>query len=163
MATPTPAVRVGTQEQPTQGGGAGTEREPQGAREAVQRTGQHHECSALSRRLSRANPHTDATRPAVLTQVLGIVYRAISTFLIRRAGLRVGAGARTGAVTLVQRFGSALNLNPHLHMLCVDGAYAFDDKAPRFHRVAAPTQAELQRLLHAIPTRTTRALENQGL
>ena len=49
-----------------------------------------------------------ATRPAVLSQVLGIVYRAISTFLIRRAGLRVGA--RTGAVTLIQRFGSALNL-----------------------------------------------------
>ena len=48
-------------------------------------------------------------------------------------------------------------------MLCVDGAYAFDDEAPRFHRVAAPTQTELQRLLHAIPTRTTRALENQGL
>ena len=51
-----------------------------------------------------------ATHPAVLTQVLGIVYRAISTFLIRRAGLRVGAGARTGAVILIQRFGSALNL-----------------------------------------------------
>ena len=104
-----------------------------------------------------------ATRPAVLTQVLGIVYRAISTFLVRRAGLRVGAGARTGVVTLIQRFGSALNLNPHLHMLFVDGAYAFDDKAPRFHRVAAPTQAELQRLLHAIATRVTRALERQGL
>ena len=104
-----------------------------------------------------------ATRPAVLTQVLGIVYRAISTFLVRRAGWRVGAGARTGAVTLVQRFGSALNLNPHLHMLFVDGAYAFDDGAPRFHRVAAPTQAELQRLLHTIATRVTRALEKQGL
>ena len=104
-----------------------------------------------------------ATRPAVLTQVLSIVYRTISTFLIRRAGLRVGAGACTGAVTLIQRFGSALNLNPHLHMLFVDGAYAFDDEAPRFHRVAAPTQAELQRLLHAIATRTTRALECQGL
>ena len=104
-----------------------------------------------------------ATRPAVLSKVLGIVYRAISTFLVRRAGLRVHAGARTGAVTLIQRFGSALNLNPHLHMLFVDGAYAFDDEAPRFHRVAAPTQAELQRLLHAIATRTTRALERQGL
>ena len=30
-------------------------------------------------------------------------------------------------------------------------------------RAAAPTQAELQRLLHAIATRTTRALESQGL
>ena len=95
-----------------------------------------------------------AARPAVLSEVLGIVYRAISTFLVRRAGLRVHAGACTGAVTLIQRFGSALNLNPHLHMLFLDGAYTFDDEAPRFHRVGAPTQAELQRLLHAIATRT---------
>ena len=104
-----------------------------------------------------------ATRPAVLTQVLGIVYRAISTFLVRRAGLRSGTGARTGAVTLVQRFGAALNLNPHLHMLFLDGAYTFDGEAPRFRRVAAPTQAELQRLLHTIATRVTRALVKQGL
>ena len=101
--------------------------------------------------------------PAVLTQVLGIVYRAISTFLIRRAGLRVSARARTGAVTLIQRVGSALNLNIYLHMLFVDGAYTFEDEQPRFHRVAAPTQAELQRLLRAIDTHVTRALENQGL
>ena len=92
----------------------------------------------------------------MLTQVLGIVYRAVSTFLVCRAGLRSGAGACTGAVTLIQRLGSALNLNPHLHMLFVDGVYTFDDETPRFHRVAAPTQAELQRLLHAIATRVAR-------
>ena len=104
-----------------------------------------------------------AARPAVLSQVLGIVYRAISTSLVRRAGLRVGAGARTGAVTLIQRFGSALNLNPHLHMLFVDGVYTFDDERPRFHSGSAPTQPELQRLLRTIATRVTRALEGQGL
>ena len=58
-----------------------------------------------------------ATRPAVLTQVPDIVYRAVSTFLVCRAGLRVHASAGTGAVTLIQRFGSTLNFNPHLHML----------------------------------------------
>ena len=104
-----------------------------------------------------------ATRPAVLSQVLGIVYRAISTFLIRRAGLRVGAGARTGAVTLIQRFASALNFNIHLHMLFVDGVYTFDEERPRLHRGCAPTQPELQRLLRTIATRVTRALESQGL
>ena len=104
-----------------------------------------------------------ATRPAVLSQVLGIVYRAISTFLIRRAGLRVGAGARTGAVTLIQRFGSALNLNVHLHMLFVDGVYTFDDERPRLHRGCTPAQTELQRLLHTIAIRVARALEKQGL
>ena len=104
-----------------------------------------------------------ATRPAALSQVLGIVYRAIATFLIRRAGLRVGAGARTGAVTLIQRFGSARNLNPHLHMLFVDGAYTFEDERPRLHRGSAPAQTELKRLLHSTAMRVSRALERQGL
>jgi hypothetical protein len=31
--------------------------------------------------------------------------------------------ARTGAATLIQRFGSALNLNLHFHVLFLDGAY----------------------------------------
>ena len=91
----------------------------------------------------------------------------VSASLILRAGLRVGAGARTGArtgaVTLIQRFGSALNLNIHLHMLFVDGVYTFDEKRPRFHRGSAPAQPELQRLLRAIAARVTRALERQGL
>ena len=82
-----------------------------------------------------------ATRPAVLTQVLAIVYRAISTFLTRRAGLRVGTGARTGAVTLIQRFGSALNLNIHLHMLVVDGAYTFETGTAPLARCPRPGPA----------------------
>lgn len=36
--------------------------------------------------------------------------------------LFAASGARTGAVTLFQRFGSVLNLNFHLHMLLLDGA-----------------------------------------
>ena len=104
-----------------------------------------------------------ATRPAVFTQVLGIVYRAVSTFVARGVGLCVGAGARTGAVTLIQRFGSALNLNVHLHMLFVDGVYTFEGERPRFHHGSAPTQPELQRLLRTIATRVTRAPQGQGL
>ena len=45
-------------------------------------------------------------------QVLGIVYRCIATHLIKQAGFS-RKSARTGAVTLIQRFGSALNLNIH--------------------------------------------------
>lgn len=57
-----------------------------------------------------------ATNPDALTLVLGAVYRAISRHLIHRAGLTRTTG-HTGAVTLVQRFGSALNLNVHFHMI----------------------------------------------
>jgi len=63
-----------------------------------------------------------ASRPAIMGQVLGIVYRCIATHLIKKAGFSC-ATARTGAVTLIQRFGSALNLNIHFHMLFLDGVY----------------------------------------
>ena len=43
-------------------------------------------------------------------RVLGIVYRVIATHLTHKAGYIITT-AHTGAVTLIQRFGSALNLN----------------------------------------------------
>ena len=64
-----------------------------------------------------------ATNPGVMSQVLTIVHRVIGTFLIHRAGMTVKSGAQSGAVTLIQRFGSALNMNTHFHMLYIDGVY----------------------------------------
>jgi hypothetical protein len=55
-----------------------------------------------------------ASRPELMGRVLGIVYRAILTQLIQKAGY-TRKSAQTGAVTLIQRFGSALNLNVHFH------------------------------------------------
>ena len=104
-----------------------------------------------------------AAQPQVLGQVLGVVYRAISTYLIKNTGFTVASGAKTGAVTLIQRFGSALNLNIHFHMLFLDGAYRFGRARPRFHRAPRPTSAELVRLLHTISTRLARLLERRGL
>jgi len=53
-----------------------------------------------------------ASRPVITGQVLGIVNRVISMHLVKKAGYSKKM-ARTGAVTLIQRFGSALNLNMH--------------------------------------------------
>ena len=55
-----------------------------------------------------------------------------------------------------QRFGSALNLNIHLHLLALDGAYTFAAGHPRFHRARAPTNDEIERLLDALIRRTVR-------
>ena len=75
-----------------------------------------------------------AAHPQAMGKVLGIVYRAISTHLIHKARYRLKDGA-TGAVTLIQRFGSALNLNIHFHILFLDGLYVNrDDRPPRFQR-----------------------------
>ena len=104
-----------------------------------------------------------AAQPEALTQVLAVVQRGISTFVIQHAGLTVSSGARTGAVTLIQRFGSALNLNPHLHMLFLDGAYAFRGNRAVFHRARRPTGDELNRLLDRLSHRIVRVLECRGL
>jgi len=104
-----------------------------------------------------------AVNSEALTLVLGEVYRTISRHLIGKAGLTRARGA-TGAVTLVQRFGSALNLNVHFHMVFLDGAYqTVGAAAPVFRPVAAPEPSDLQQLVEQIAGRIGRALERRGL
>ena len=91
-------------------------------------------------------------------KVLGIICRAISTHLLHKAGYRLKDGA-TGAVTLIQRFGSALNLNIHFHILFLDGVYVYrDNRPPRFKRVKAPAKDELEDLVQLISRRVGRQL-----
>ena len=100
----------------------------------------------------------------------GIVYRALAKYLIRKAG-HTANSVRTGAVTLIQRFGGTLNLNAHLmcmdaqmlrahecagtaHILFLDDVYVDDVRSgTRFRSVKAPTGAELTRLTHTIAHR----------
>ena len=53
-----------------------------------------------------------AAHPDLLSALLQIIHRVIATFLIKQSG-RKRAQAHTGAVTPIQRFGSAANLNEH--------------------------------------------------
>lgn len=103
-----------------------------------------------------------AAEPVAMGDVLAIVYRAIASHLIKKVGLTRATG-QTGAVTLIQRFGSALNLNIHFHMLCLDGAYVMEHGRPRFRRVPPPTPAELDAVLKVITDRLARHLERRGL
>ena len=98
-----------------------------------------------------------ASQPAIMGHVLGIVYRVIVTHLIKKAGWTKKT-ARTGAVTLIQRFGGALNLNVHFHMRFLDGVYVDRrDGSTRFRWVRAPTSAELAPLAHTIARRSPRS------
>jgi hypothetical protein len=105
-----------------------------------------------------------ATHPALIGRMLGIVNRVIAAHLVRQAGYTQQT-ARTGAVTLIQRFGSTLNLNIHFHMLFLDGVYevAPDGTRLRFRWVRAPTSAQLTQLAHTIARRVGRLLEREGL
>jgi hypothetical protein len=124
-----------------------------------------------------------AVHPELLAPILQIIHRAIATFLFKQTGQKRDQAA-TGAVTLIQRFGSAANLNIHLHALVLDGVYGKLDAvdtvdtertpdestpapaaltpAPTFHRASAPTHAVLQALLGKVITRILRRLTRLG-
>ncbi len=99
--------------------------------------------------------------PELLTPVLRIVHRLITRFLLKQAGLK-RCVADTGAVTLIQRFGSAANLNIHLHCLVLDGVYRGTEGGPEFQNARAPTRNELRDLLDRIIARLMQMLTRQG-
>jgi len=105
-----------------------------------------------------------ASKPEAIGPVLGIVHRVIAGWLADRAGVD-RARAQCGAVTLIQHFGSALNLNVHFRMLWLDGVYenvGQPQSKPRLHRARAPKSAQLTQLADTIAHRVCRHLARQG-
>ena len=104
-----------------------------------------------------------AAQPKLVTPVLQVVHRVITRFLLKQAGVKSDE-ADSGAVTLIQRIGSAANLNIHLHCLVLDGGYRCGtDGVPAFVETLAPTNEELQTVLHKIITRTMKLLTRRGV
>lgn len=95
--------------------------------------------------------------------VLGVFLRAVFGWLRRRAkGVGVANG-QPGAVTQIQRFGSAINLNLHLHSLVLDGVYTEADGRARYRPLPPPTQRDIDKLCAIIARRVRRLLVRRGL
>jgi hypothetical protein len=78
-----------------------------------------------------------------------------------RLGVRDG---QSGTLTVIQRFGGALNLNIHFHTLVLDGVFTTSGpEGVRFYPTPPPTDAEVARLLTTIRARILRRLRRQGL
>ena len=105
-----------------------------------------------------------ASKPEAIGPVLGIVHRVIVGWLADQAGVE-RASAQRGAVALIQRLGSALNLNVYFHMLWLDGVcepVAARPNKPRLRRARAPPSAQLTQLADTIAHRVCRHLTRQG-
>lgn len=68
-------------------------------------------------------------------------------------------------MTIIQRAGGALNLNPHFHCLVLDGVYSRPDprRPPLFHATAAPTDEDIADILLTVRVKTRRLLQRRGL
>ena len=99
---------------------------------------------------------------ALFGKLLGIFLRTVFAWQRRRGralGIRHG---QTGSVSFVQRFGGALNFNPHVHCLLPDGLFvagAESDATLAFVPLPEPTQADIEALTLKIARRLTAAVE----
>lgn len=103
-----------------------------------------------------------ARHPELLRGVLGVLQRELAAYYRDRCGLPAG---HTGAVTVMQRFGSALNLNVHLHCLLPDGVFFRDSGTGKvfFKRARAPTTAQVEALVVRVAEQCEAWLSRHGL
>ncbi len=105
---------------------------------------------------------------ALASDVHRVAARAVHRHY-RAVAKREGHGARavSGSVTFVQRFGSALNLNVHFHLLAIDGVFLPSATERRgldaFVALPAPTSEEMRSLLNRVGHETLRVLARHGL
>jgi hypothetical protein len=95
--------------------------------------------------------------PKLASAALAILLRAILAFHRRRARA-AGVDGSCGSVSFLQRFGSALALNLHFHVLVPDGVFTADG----FHELSPPEDDEVEALLATVARRVLRLLARRG-
>jgi hypothetical protein len=96
--------------------------------------------------------------------VLGVYARVLQGFYVRGAHRGGVTGGRTGLLTVIQRFGSGVNLNVHFHTLVLDGVFAaVTPDRLQFHAAPPPSDAAVAEVLATIRRRVGRLLARRGL
>lgn len=85
-----------------------------------------------------------ATHKHILARVCNIICSIIQEFILFRTSHQTRekreTRIKTGLVCFVQRFGSSLNLNPHFHIIAMDGVFYGDEQyRPLFVQMPKPT------------------------
>lgn len=102
---------------------------------------------------------------SLLSAVLRIVISEIDKLMKRLGQERGVPGGATGLVAATQFFGGAINLNPHWHILSLDGVFSAkpDGDGVCFTETRAPAQSELYELAQRVHERVVRLLRRRGL
>lgn len=96
--------------------------------------------------------------------VLSQFYWVIAEFYREKAEAQGVVDGRTGAVTAIQRVGSAINLNVHFHSEFLDGTFARgDDGALHFHPLDRLTDDDVAELVTKVRARILRLLHKEGV
>ena len=86
-------------------------------------------------------------------EVFGIVTTEIHRYYLSKAHAAGITDATLGSIAFTQRWGSALNLNHHLHLICIDGVYTRYGGVAHFRNLDEVTDDEVASLIESIATR----------
>ena len=101
-----------------------------------------------------------ARNGALCTDVLSLFVRTLFNALRARARSLALPARECGAVSFIQRFGSALRLNVHFHVLVPEGVFADDGT---FHPLPSPEDGDVESLLETFLSRLVPLLEGFSL
>jgi len=101
----------------------------------------------------------------LLSDVLTVFLRVVRGWYYKQAK---GAGykeVRSGSVCFNQRFGSAINLNPHFHNVQIDGVYTSDESSdiPAFLSAPSPEDEDVKTIVETTAHRVIRLLARRGI
>src|SRR5437870_5243345 len=96
-----------------------------------------------------------------------IIRRTIAQYYVNQAVQRglERATVHPGSVTFIQRFGSALQLNVHYHLLFLEGVFldrTDQGRTPRFLTAEPPTDTDIANVIQKIRRRVLRKLRRVG-
>jgi hypothetical protein len=103
-----------------------------------------------------------ATSRQLTNIVHKIVTKMIMSYYVAIAEERGIKDPQPGGVTFLQRFGSALNLNVHGHLITLDGVFSNATGVPIFYHLPGPTDEEVSQVVLAIGDATINVLRKRG-
>ena len=99
---------------------------------------------------------------ALLGRLTRITVETVLAFYAARAGEEGRPGAKSGAVIAVQRTSSDLRLNPHLHVIALDGAWCEEDGELAWEGLRHLRTSEVGEVLERVVRRMERHLRRNG-
>jgi len=102
------------------------------------------------------------TNKRFAAQVFGLVIREIHRYYLGKANAAGITDATPGSIAFTQRWGSALNLNPHLHIISIDGVHTRYGDVARFRNIEPITDDDVASLVEGIATRVQSLCVRRG-
>lgn len=102
------------------------------------------------------------TNKKLFIKIHKIVITEISCYYMAKALAQGIKEPAPGQVSFTQRFGSALNLNVHLHILSLDGVYTMVGGKPVWRNLEGITDKEVAGLIEKISRKVIRHLRRRG-